>query len=115
MTSIRDDFTYSFNKAGRHTLKVGGEYFHQSVYSYISRTSIGVLDAQGHSNITFSRLLPNLKLDRDVGGQPLVSVVFNVDKLGAKFDFGDLVVERVETPKQFVTFDLAVNVVHFYC
>jgi len=47
VTSIRDDFTYSFNKAGRHTLKVGGEYFHQSVYSYISRTSIGVLDAQG--------------------------------------------------------------------
>ena len=33
VTSIRDDLTYSFSKAGRHTLKVGGEYFHQSVYS----------------------------------------------------------------------------------
>ena len=37
--------------------------------------------------------------------------VFNVDKLGAKFEFGDLVVERVETPKRFVTFDLSVKTI----
>jgi len=47
IASVRDDFTYSYNKAGRHDLKIGGEYLRQSVYSYISRTSIGVLDAQG--------------------------------------------------------------------
>jgi Carboxypeptidase regulatory-like domain len=47
IASVRDDFTYSFTRAGRHDVKMGGEYLHQSVYSYISRTSIGVLDAQG--------------------------------------------------------------------
>jgi hypothetical protein len=28
MTSVRDDFTYSFNARGRHDLKLGGEYLH---------------------------------------------------------------------------------------
>ena len=78
---------------------------------FLKQVRTDVLDAQGHSNITFGSLLPKLKLDRDLSRPPLVSIVFNVDKLGAKFDFGDLVVERVETPKRFVTFDLNVNVV----
>jgi amino acid adenylation domain-containing protein len=37
--------------------------------------------------------------------------VFNIDRIGAAFDFGDLSLERVETPKRYVTFDLNVNVV----
>ena len=29
--SVRDDFTYSFNKGGRHTAKLGAEYLHQKM------------------------------------------------------------------------------------
>ncbi len=82
-----------------------------SFSDFLRQVRTSVLDAQGHPNLTFSGLLPHLKLDRDLSSPPLVSVLFNIDKLGAKFDFGDLVVERVETPKRFVTFDVSVNVV----
>jgi len=69
------------------------------------------LEAQTHSAITFGSLLPKLEIVRDPSRSPLVSVTFNIDRLGAPFDFGDLMLERVETPKRFVTFDLNVNVV----
>jgi hypothetical protein len=50
--------TYSFSKAGRHTLKVGGEYFHQSVY-HISRTSIGVRTPRADDSANIESLFPN--------------------------------------------------------
>ena len=55
--------------------------------------------------------LSKLTIERDISRPTLVSVVFNIDRIGAAFDFGDLSLERVETPKRFVTFDLNVNVV----
>jgi hypothetical protein len=43
--SIRDDFTVSYNKGGRHDMKVGGEYL--NVYFYLSncRPCNGIYDA----------------------------------------------------------------------
>ena len=69
------------------------------------------LDARAHSNVTFGSLISKLPIERDPSRPPLVSVVFNIDRIGAAFDFGDLTLNRVETPKRFVTFDLNVNVV----
>src|SRR5258708_1733521 len=69
------------------------------------------LEGQAHPNVTFGSLLSKLTVRRDASRPALVSVVFNIDRIGAAFDFGDLALKRVETPKRFVTFDLDVNVV----
>jgi hypothetical protein len=45
--SIRDDFTYSFTKGGRHDLKVGGAYFYTAYNTLSCALCNGVIDAQG--------------------------------------------------------------------
>jgi carboxypeptidase family protein/TonB-dependent receptor-like protein len=42
--SIRDDFTYSFNKGGRHDVKTGGEYLNVFFYLYNCRPCVGIYD-----------------------------------------------------------------------
>jgi len=69
------------------------------------------LEGQGHPNVTFGSLLSKLTIRRDASRPALISVIFNIDRIGAAFDFGDLSLKRVETPKRFVTFDLNVNVI----
>jgi hypothetical protein len=43
--SLRDDFTYSFNKGGRHDMKMGGEYLNIYFYLYNCRPCVGIYDA----------------------------------------------------------------------
>jgi len=43
--NVRDDFTYSFTARGHHDLKLGGEYYRMSVFSYQCVGCIGQLDA----------------------------------------------------------------------
>ena len=70
------------------------------------------LEAQSHQSLTFGSLVRRLNVPRDPGRTPLVSTTFNLDKIGAPFDFGDLALESVEShPKRFVNFEIAVNVV----
>jgi Carboxypeptidase regulatory-like domain len=45
--SIRDDFTYSFTKGGRHDLKLGGEYLFLNAFTSNCRECGGVIDVQG--------------------------------------------------------------------
>ena len=45
--SIRDDFSYSFTKAGRHDMKVGGEYLGNFWQIYFCNNCNGILDATG--------------------------------------------------------------------
>ncbi len=45
--SIRDDFSFSFSKGGRHNLKAGGEIIHGWFLYTSCATCAGVLDAQG--------------------------------------------------------------------
>jgi hypothetical protein len=45
--SVRDDFTYSFTKGGRHTVKLGAEYLHQRVHALSCTRCDGELDATG--------------------------------------------------------------------
>jgi amino acid adenylation domain-containing protein len=78
---------------------------------FLKELRASFLDGQAHRNVTFTSLLSKLKIRRDAGRPALISVVFNIDRIGAAFDFGDLSLERVETPKRYVTFDLNVNVV----
>lgn len=60
--SVRDDFTYSFGKAGDHTLKVGGEYLYNMTSMFVCNRCNGIIDAQGGpipANI--ESLFPNLR------------------------------------------------------
>ena len=43
--SIRDDFTFSFDKGGRQDVKIGGEYMRQPTYILWCATCTGSLDA----------------------------------------------------------------------
>jgi Carboxypeptidase regulatory-like domain len=59
--SGRDDLTYSFNKGGRHDLKLGGEYLYDMTWMFVCNRCNGLLDAQGGAipnNI--ESLFPNL-------------------------------------------------------
>ena len=69
------------------------------------------LGAQAHQRLTFGSLLQRLKLPRDPSRTPLVSVLFNIDKLGAPFDFGELALEGIEAPKSFANFEVSINAV----
>jgi amino acid adenylation domain-containing protein len=69
------------------------------------------LDAQSHQQVSFGGLVRKLNVPRDLSRTPLVSVTFNIDKLGTPFDFGELTLEAVETPKRFLNFEISINVV----
>ena len=45
VASLREDFTYSFNRAGRHDVKTGGEYLNTFFYLYNCRPCVGIYDA----------------------------------------------------------------------
>lgn len=82
-----------------------------TVADHLKNVRRTVADALEHQALTFGALLSTLEVPRDASRSPLVAVTFNIDKLGAPFDFGSLKVESVETPKQFVTFEMSVNVI----
>jgi len=57
--SIRDDFTYSFNKGGRHDVKVGGEYLNVFFYLYNCRPCVGIYDvATSRPPANIQQLIP---------------------------------------------------------
>jgi amino acid adenylation domain-containing protein len=71
-----------------------------------------VLDAYDHQNYTYGTLIQKLKLERDASRLPLLSVMFNIDKRGMdKLSFRDLKAEVVTNAKQFVNFDLFMNLI----
>ena len=79
---------------------------------HLKSTRRGFLEAQSHRQLTFGSLLRRLKIAWDPARTPLVAVTFNIDRIGAPFDFGDLALERIESPaKGFVNFEISVNVV----
>jgi amino acid adenylation domain-containing protein len=69
------------------------------------------LDAQSHQQVSFGSLLRKLNVPRDPGRTPLVSVTFNIDKLGTPYDFGELALEAIESPKRFLNFEISINVI----
>ena len=67
--------------------------------------------AQDHSRLTFGSLVRRLQLPRDPSRTPLVGMTFSMDKIGAPFDFGDVTIASLTTPKSYSNFELQVNVV----
>jgi amino acid adenylation domain-containing protein len=78
---------------------------------YLRRVASELADAQDHSRLTFGSLVRELGLPRDRSRTPLVSTTFTIDRIGAPFDFGEVRVAAVATPKEYANFELALNVV----
>ncbi|MEP6907772.1 MAG: condensation domain-containing protein, partial [Pseudoxanthomonas sp.] len=72
-----------------------------------------LLDALDHQRYTFGTLLKQLKLGRDPGRLPLVSVMFNIDQAleSEKNGFEGLEVELATNPRTHENFELFVNAV----
>jgi hypothetical protein len=47
VTTFRDDFTFSYDAAGRHDLKIGGEYLHSQSLSTNCNNCMGIYTARG--------------------------------------------------------------------
>jgi amino acid adenylation domain-containing protein len=78
---------------------------------HLQATRRAFLDAQSHQRLTFGSLVQRLRLPRDPSRTPLVNVLFNIDRLGAPFDFGELVLAGIDAPKAFVNFEFSVNAI----
>lgn len=71
-----------------------------------------VLDSYDHQNYTYGTLIQKLKLERDPSRLPLLSVMFNIDKRSLdKLSFSGLKAVVTTNAKQYVNFDLFVNLV----
>ena len=68
-------------------------------------------DAQDHPRLTFGSLVRRLNVPRDRSRTPLVPTTFTTDQIGAPFDFGDVTIVEVITPKSYSNFELAMNAV----
>lgn len=71
----------------------------------------GLAQAQGHSRLTFGTLVRRLRVPRDRSRTPLVPMTFTTDRIGAPFDFGDVTIDSLLTPKSYLNFELALNAV----
>ena len=67
--------------------------------------------AQDHSLLTFGSLVRRLQIARDPSRTPLVPTTFAIDKLGVPFDFGEVNVTALITPKSYCNFELQMNLV----
>ena len=66
--------------------------------------------AQDHSRATFGSVVRRLRIPRDASRTPLVAVTFNIDRIGAPFEFEGLSIASLSTPRSYSNFELAVNV-----
>ncbi|HEY6985611.1 MAG TPA: condensation domain-containing protein, partial [Rhodanobacteraceae bacterium] len=82
-----------------------------SFAEHLRATRKAFLDAQAHPRLTFGTLVQKLKLPRDPSRTPLVSIVFNIDKLGSPFDFGEVKIAGIDAPKAFYNFELGINAI----
>jgi len=78
---------------------------------FLTETQGTLLGAYEHQQYTYGTLVRKLRLRRDPGRQPLIEAQFNLEKIGANARFDGLEVAFAPCPKEFVTFDLFVNVV----
>ncbi|MEO5881734.1 MAG: amino acid adenylation domain-containing protein [Caldimonas sp.] len=70
-----------------------------------------VLDAIEHQNMAFGALIQRLKVPRDPGRVPLMSVAFNLDPSGRGMTFHDLQAEAGSVPRRYENFDIFWNIV----
>lgn len=84
----------------------------QSFAEFTGQVKNDVLDAYDHQYLTYGTVIQKLKLPRDASRLPLLSVMFNIDKQDKnQLAFSRLKASLSTNPKQFVNFDLFINLV----
>ena len=78
---------------------------------HLRRSRSLLLDAHEHAAVTFGALLRGLRLPRDGGRVPLVSLTFNVDRIAASPTLPGANAEVMTVPKTALNFDGEINVV----
>ena len=82
----------------------------ESFEANLARVQRAFFEAHEHQHCTFGRLLQKLKLPRDPGRMPLVSVTFNTQQLGAELKFAGLETDLDANPYASTPFDLGFDV-----
>lgn len=78
---------------------------------HLRNTRAALLNAQEHQAITFGSLIRVLNLARDPSRTPLVSAIFNVDKVDEESPFQGLTAELLPSPKRFASFEVEANII----
>ena len=79
--------------------------------AFLAETQGTLLGAYEHQHYTYGTLLRKLSIRRDPGRQPLIEAQFNLEKIGVNARFDSLEAAVDPCAKEFVTFDLFLNVV----
>jgi len=69
------------------------------------------LDAYEHQSFAYGSLVEALRIPRDRSRFPIVSLVFNLDQAISGFELSGMEVEVEALPREFVVFDLEMNLV----
>ena len=77
----------------------------------MNKVQSAVFDGFEHQFFTYGELVQELALTADPSRNPLVSVVFNVDRMSEDFDYGDLDVKIGTNPRAYEVFELFLNIV----
>ena len=83
----------------------------RSFVEHVQAVRNDLAQAHEHSSTTFGSLVRRLNVARDNSRTPFVSITFTLDRIGAPFDFGDVTIHSIATPKTYSNFELALNVV----
>jgi acyl transferase domain-containing protein len=102
----RDIIGYCINTLPLRSLMTGELTF----AALLDCVKTSLLEAYAHQDYPFSRLIKKMKLVREPGRLPLVSVIFNLDRIASAQPFFGLQVEGYEDQPAFARFDLLWNI-----
>ncbi|GAB1268194.1 hypothetical protein NBRC116493_14470 [Aurantivibrio infirmus] len=83
----------------------------KSFSTLLKNTQDHVFEAFEHQLFTYGELINELGVVRDASRNPLISIVFNVDKIDTSVNFDNLKVEIGTNKRHFEIFELFLNVV----
>jgi glutamate-1-semialdehyde aminotransferase/acyl carrier protein len=83
-----------------------------AVSKFVKLVKRTLLDAYSHQSYSFPTLIKDLSSKREPSRPPLVSAVFNIDRVGSEPEFFNLRVETIPNPVTFARFDLLWNLTH---
>lgn len=83
----------------------------QPVAAFLRTVKQSVLNAYDHQQITYGSLVHALKAGAPAGRLPLSEIQFNLERLAGSSDFADLSTRVEANGKQFVNFDIFLNIV----
>lgn len=82
----------------------------QTFTEFLSATSAGLYDAIEHHHCTYGTLLKALKPKRDGSRTPLVSAIFNIDRMEESLQAGEITLEGIDVEKEFTAFEISMDI-----